>query len=63
MKKKFISSFGLVIMALASIGLVAHRFYNPDMTQVRWFIEFWYIWLAWFVSVILSLFMVKADNK
>ena len=58
--KKVIYWLGVVIVVFATISLVVHRFYNPDMTQVRWFIEFWYIWLAWFVSVAIGLFMITS---
>jgi predicted tellurium resistance membrane protein TerC len=61
--KKIIYWLGVVIAVLATIGMVSHRFYNPDMTQIRWFIEFWYIWLAWFVSVLIGAFMTIIHIK
>ncbi|MBN8654814.1 MAG: hypothetical protein J0M11_03690 [Anaerolineae bacterium] len=42
---------GLLFM-LAGLGAVLwSRFTNPDMTSVRWFIEYWHIWLASMLGV------------
>jgi hypothetical protein len=32
-------------------AMIVFRFMHPDMTAIRWLIEFWYIWLAWIVIV------------
>jgi len=52
--KKFIKYLGMVIVFVVSVGIVWHRFSNPDMTEIRWLIEFWYIWLGWFILTIVG---------
>lgn len=60
---KFIYWLGVAIAVLATIGMVAHRYYWLDMTEARWFVEFWDIWLIWFISIVISAFMMKANEK
>jgi hypothetical protein len=62
--KNFLKYLGLLIALGSTAAMMWHRFSYPDMTQVRWLIEFWYIWLVWFGSVILggSLYLI-GDGK
>ena len=52
--------FGIFIFAITTIAILAQRFSHPDMTQVRWFIEYWHVWLLWFACSILA---VKIYSK
>jgi len=52
--KKIIKFLGLLISVAVTVGMVWHRFANPDMTEIRWIIEFWHVWLAWFVLFLLG---------
>lgn len=52
--KKVVKKIGLIIVFGSSVAITWHRFLYPDMTQVRWFIEFWNIWLAWFILTIVG---------
>lgn len=52
--KKVVKYLGLAIVVISAVALVWHRFSYPDITQVRWFIEFWFVWLVWFICTILG---------
>lgn len=53
--KTIIKYLGLAIAVGSAVALMWHRFSYPDITQVRWFIEFWFVWVAWFACTILGL--------
>lgn len=48
----------LIITAIMTI----HRFTYPDMTDTRWLITYWYIWLVWFIGVVVIAFVVSRNN-
>jgi len=60
--RKFIKYLGLAIVMGCSVAITWHRFSYPDFTQVRWFIEFWFVWLAWFVCTILGYVLYLFGN-
>jgi hypothetical protein len=60
--RKVIKYLGLCLVVVLAVAIVWHRFSYPDMTQVRWFIEFWYIWLAWFVLTITGYWLYLFGN-
>ena len=57
--RKAIQYISIIIAIAATIGMTLHRFSNPDMTDIRWFIEYWHIWLAWFVVWVGSMIIYK----
>ena len=52
--KKFIKYLGIVLVFAASVGTIWHRFANPDMTEARWLIEYWYILLGCLVLTMIG---------
>lgn len=54
MVKKIIKFAGLLLAIVDTVALIVHQFMHPDMTRVRWLIEFWPVWLAWFVFMIIG---------
>ena len=50
--KKIIKYAGLLI-ALVSFGLMTWQRYSyPDMTNIRWFIDFWHVYLSGFAGIV-----------
>ncbi len=60
--RKVIKYLGLVLVIGLAIAITWHRFSYPDMTQARWFIEFWYIWLGWFILTIVGYVLYLFGN-
>jgi hypothetical protein len=52
--RKLVKYFGLLMALLSALGMLVHRLMRPDMTQARWFIDFWYIWLFCFGFMLLG---------
>lgn len=56
--KRFKKFAGLMIVIFVAMTYLAIRFSNPDMTETRLFIEFWHIWVGWFISLYVALWMI-----
>ena len=44
--KKMIKYIGIALSITSPFILIGHRFLFPDLTQIQWLLEFWYVWLA-----------------
>lgn len=44
--RKIKHAVGLVLILVGFVALLMIRFTNPDMTETRLFIEYWYDWIA-----------------
>jgi len=42
-KKEILKYLGIFVASLSFLGMIAHRFSQPDITDIRWLIDFWYI--------------------
>jgi hypothetical protein len=51
--------FGITIIILGTALFVWQRFSHPDMTDIRWFMEFWYYWLEWIAVLFIGLFIAE----
>lgn len=62
--KSILRNVGKVMAVTATIGMSWHRFLHPDMTEVRWLINFWYIWLGWYLLIVVSVYLFTlGDNE
>lgn len=53
---------GLSIIIPLTIFIVYHRFSHPDMTDIRWFVEYWKIWGVWFLFSVIGVWIYKKDE-
>ena len=49
-EEKEMKIMGYIIMVLATAVLCVLQIKNPDMTQTRFFIEYWHFLLGWLVA-------------
>jgi hypothetical protein len=62
MKNK-LTRYACIFVALSmTAAMIVFRFMHPDMTAIRWLIEFWYIWLAWIVIVPAAGYLATKDD-
>lgn len=55
---KVVEYFGYTVVIAFVIGLLVLRFMNPDMTSIRFIIEFWKEYVAWFVGFFCGIFLI-----
>lgn len=48
--KNVLRYFGVLLAITSFAFMVAHRFIHPDITDIRWLIDFWYIEVIGFLS-------------
>lgn len=56
-KNIILKNLGIAVATMAfGLGII-HRFLHPDITDIRWIIDYWYIELATLIFVSLGLFV------